>query len=269
MSKLALRDRFSEWVGNSPVVGIPAGAALLGYGAVRGFVEGIKWRFDAATKPIADFDPRSPQEGPSLSDQMAVKNYRECLEWSLGVLGGGRVDKLLDRLSLTDIPHVDKKSQIWALSQSYAGIKNLPQHEQLIKYGLNDRAVLSVARGIDLAIGRTLREFSQEVPPEEWKEKPKTFIQGAFDAQGLKIASTNQIVKDRVFFLEACVKSSLESCSFHDRKDPATKDKLSKVLLDWLVEDVQAEVPDIFGEIKAPEFVSQRGRAFDIPDCWT
>ena len=257
MSELPLKERFKDWFMDSPAVGITVAAGMMGYGLIRSLAVGVKSEFDFAVRPISYFEPEPPKDGPDLNDQIRLQQYQGMLEWTTTVMGEGRAEGLLNRLRAENLPEISRKGQGWALAQSYAGIKNLPQHEHLVKYGLNDRYLAEVTGSIRCAINRDLREFGTEIPRSEWMDKPKTFIEGEFSTEGLKRVSTGELVRDREFFIQCCIKPELSSDAFYHKADPGIPDKIAGIVLDWLVEDVKPAVPDIFGDMKVSEFTPE------------
>lgn len=255
---MSVKAKFTDWAADSPVVGIPVMLGVVGYSIIRSLGQGVKWQFDLATRPLSYFEPKPPKGGPELNDQMQVSMYQQELEWTRKIMGDGRADKLLQRLKDANLPEVGHKAQVWALAQSTGGLTHLPQHEQLVKYGLNDNYIARAAGGIRCAIDNKLRDFSIELPRDEWKEKPKSFIEGGFTAQdGLIHAGTGEIIKDRNFFINCYMKPSLSSEAFYHKADPGIPDKIAGIVLDWLVEDVKPAVPDIFGDMKVSEFTPE------------
>lgn len=251
MSKLSLKEKISEWAGDSPVVGFAAVAAFTVSGLIRGIAGGLKGRFDLATKPLSHFEPKPPED--NLSNYI----YKQELAWTQKVMGGGRVEKLLNRLKAAEIPEVVYGSQAWALSQSTAGLTHLPQHEQLVKYGLYDNCIAEVTGSIRSTVCRQLGNFVTTLPRDEWKEKPETFIQGDVTQEGIKLATTGEIIRDRDFLIKCCVQSTLLSRGAYIENGPSVC-KVANVVLDWLNEDVKPDVPEIFGEMKVSEFAPER-----------
>ena len=185
-----------------------------------------KWA--TANRPLDAFEPKEQQQAPY---------------WQNLVFGDGRLEKLLGRLQ--GLPHVNDEIQKWTLERSEGGLRVLPGHRELVKYGLSDTAVAKTARGLSLRMSSLFREHSVKAGHDLLV---KLEAGGRVAVEDAQTSST---------FGECALGAwTMDTPLFYMYKDSGnatpddTAEKIAAAVHAWLIEDVAPAVPRIFSDFE-------------------
>ena len=212
-------------------LGITAAVAIVGYNILRIPDRALRGVWFWTTTPLEGFEPKH-------DDWEAV----EAPYWQDLVFADGRLEKLLTRLE--DQPQMKDRVQKITLLNSIGGLRVLPGHRDLVKYGMNDNQILNAMHAVDMAVFQQTRHHGLQ---EEKTGRLLMTRDGIYTADELKtpIIQKNE---DTLYF-NLGLTDLIDACRASGCKDElavSIASTTSRAVYDWLLDDVLPAVPNAF-----------------------
>lgn len=255
--KLSLTDRFAnaaaafydkheDWFYKHPkadaALTIAFTGAVIGYTLLRLPDRALRGLWFWKTTPLEKFEPQYPENHPFRP---------EAPYWQDLVFGDGRADKLIKRLE--GIPQTKPHSQKIALLNSKGGLRILPAHRDLVKYGLNDVQIGRFMYDID----RTVDNLIFHKDAYEQQDGMTIDFHGdvalSASAKGIytTTASKTPLVEQggkhqyrQMGLIDAM--SAYRGSGHKDENAIAIANHVSAAVYVWIIEDVLPVIPNFF-----------------------
>ena len=238
--KLRLSERFfqaaGDWLNKHPradaAVAMTAMGMMIGYAIIRMPDRAVRKAWYMA-RPLDNFEPS--HEG--WNQQPLVPPY-----WQDLVFGDGRLEKLLARLE--GQPHVNSNTQKFCLLHSGGGLRILPGHRDLVKYGMNDTQIIHAIHSVDSMVFQKTHYHGLEKDKTNTMMMTKDGIYASDDAKTPLIAQgeANQYAIMQLTDLIDAYRAS----GYEDDQAVAIADKTAQAIYTWLFEDVVPVIPNLF-----------------------
>lgn len=186
-----------------------------------------------AKMPLEEFEPKHDYQFGKL---------QQAPFWQKLVFDEGRLEKLLQRLD--GQPQVEDIVQKTCLLNSEGGLRVLPGHRELIKYGLNDTQILYALHSVDRQVhqltqhhGLTLGENTTLIMTKEGvfvENDAKTPVMKQGEHYQYSIMGLTDLI------------DVYRACGCKDEQAIAIANKTSQAIYAWLAEDVAPVIPNLF-----------------------